>query len=140
MTSQLRRFRCLSQLPAAKKHWKRGSCDFIKVLLISWWLWYTMLPLNLSFTQLLSINCQFFQTILIVNNIRLKYDNLFSLMVNSVLVLPRHLPLPWLLLYSEQVINQSKTCQSSVRGGKWVELISEVFLTSKAFSKKNAQI
>ena len=39
----------------------------------------------------------------------------FSIMVYSVFVLPRHLPLPWLLLYSEQVINQSKTCQSTVR-------------------------
>ena len=29
-----------SQLPAAKKHRKRSSCDVIKVLLISWWLYY----------------------------------------------------------------------------------------------------
>ena len=39
-----------SQLPAAKKHQQRGSCDVIKVLLISWWLyciWYNLVWISL---------------------------------------------------------------------------------------------
>ena len=38
MTSQLPRFHCLflSRQQQKKTHWKQGSCDVIKVLLISW--------------------------------------------------------------------------------------------------------